>query len=393
MRSNPTLVQAQAQVVASSAKSLQAGLNPNPVLGYASEQIGAAGTAGETQGMFFEQEIYRGGKLRLSRAKYQQEAVEAQWQVIAQQYRVLNEVRARYFDVLAANRLVNLQKELLGNYEELLRTTRELVNIGQANRPDLLQAQIQLQHRRVDVIEAENRYRKSWEFLATVLGAPGCLSGPLADTLEGDTAPIGFDAALDALFQNSPDLQAARAEVVRDEITVARERVQPRPNVFVRVDTGWNAEVGNYTAGVHLGINPPIWNRNQGTIREAEAEVTRASAEVVRLELTLRRRLAEVFSEYQTARAAVTIFRTETVPQAREVFELLRSSYRARRAPWSEVVFAERTYADMVEDYIEALRHLRHHEIEIRGYLLMGGLNEPEPPTPGGHIDAVPQPR
>jgi outer membrane protein, heavy metal efflux system len=74
---NPTLIQAQAQVEASLSKSLQAGLMPNPVMGYVGEQIGAFGGAGETQGGFIEQEVFRGGKLRLSRAKYRQEAVQA----------------------------------------------------------------------------------------------------------------------------------------------------------------------------------------------------------------------------------------------------------------------------------------------------------------------------
>ena len=55
--SNPTLIQAQAQAEAPQAKSLQAGLMPNPVIGYVSEQIGAGGGPGETQGAFLDQEV------------------------------------------------------------------------------------------------------------------------------------------------------------------------------------------------------------------------------------------------------------------------------------------------------------------------------------------------
>jgi cobalt-zinc-cadmium efflux system outer membrane protein len=394
LRHNPTRIQAQAQIDASMAKSLQAGLFPNPLLGYTTEQIGARGTPGETQGAFFEQEIVRGGKLRLSRAKYRQEAIEADLQAAAQQLRIVNSIRSRYYDVLAAHRYLNTQKELLRNQEEMVRTTRELINIGQANRPELLQVQVSHQRRKVAVAAADNAYRESWEFLTTLLGGPCAVQGALADTLDHDSPPIAFDAALATIEGFSPQLQAARAEVVRDEITVQRERVQPSPNIFVRVVTGYNFEVNNQTAAVQLGINPPLWNQNQGTVREAMAEVARARAEVARLELTLRRRLAEVFADYQTALAAVGIYRAETVPQAREAYDLLRASYRDRRAPWTDVIMAERTYSDVVEDYIEALRTLRHSEVEIRGMLLTGGLDEPTPPAGlGGHIDATPQPR
>jgi outer membrane protein TolC len=96
LQGNPTLAQAAAAVEASRGKALQAGLYPNPTVGYAAEQIGIAGTAGELQGGFVQQTIVTAGKLRLSRAKYNQEAYEAELMATAQQYRVLNGVRMRF---------------------------------------------------------------------------------------------------------------------------------------------------------------------------------------------------------------------------------------------------------------------------------------------------------
>jgi cobalt-zinc-cadmium efflux system outer membrane protein len=394
LHNNPTLVQAQAQVDASLSKSFQAGLLPNPIAGYVSEQIGAGSSSlGETQGWFAEQEIPRGGKLRLSRAKYRQEAAQAQIQVQAQQMRVVNGVRAQYYEVLAAQRLLEVERDLLGNFEEMLRTTRELVNLGQANRPDLLQAQVAAQRQRVTVRATENRLRKSWVDLTTLIGAAQLPFGPLADVLEEDGPPLNWDTAYQQILACSPELAVARAEVLRDEITVQRERVQPVPNLFARVENGYNFEVNLVTTGVSIGWNFPILNRNQGTISEAMAEVTRARAEVARLELVLRRRLAEVFTHYETARATVQTYRAETLPQAREAYDLTLDGYRQRRTPWAQVVLAQRTLSDLSEDYIEALLHLRQAEVAIRGMLLVDGLSQPEPPTPGGHIDAVPQPR
>ena len=81
---NPTLRQAAAQVDGAANRSLQAGLYPNPTIGYIQEQIGALGevrptpsgivasrksTPGELVGGFLQQEIVTGGKLRLSRVQ------------------------------------------------------------------------------------------------------------------------------------------------------------------------------------------------------------------------------------------------------------------------------------------------------------------------------------
>jgi cobalt-zinc-cadmium efflux system outer membrane protein len=403
LHSNPTLVQAQAQVDASLAKSYQAGLFPNPIAGYVSEQIGAGGAPGfnggrtlgpgETQGGFVEQEIMRGGKLRLSRAKYRQEAAQAEMQVQAQQMRVVNGIRMRYYDVLAAQQLVEIERDLLKNHEELLRTLREMANVGQANRPDVLQAQVAFQRQRVSLRAAENRLCKSWQSLVAVAGAPHLPLSSVAGDMERDLPTLEFEDALGRIIRDSPELQVARAEVRRDEITVQRERVQPIPNAFLRVETGYNWEANLTTVGVQYGWNFPVFNRNQGTIREAMAEVTRARAEVARLELWLRERLAEVFARYETAYSTIRTYRAETLPQAREAYQLNLGGFRQRRRPWAQVVLSQRTFSDLLEEYIETLLELRHAEVEINGLLLVGGLAMPEPPTPGGHIDATPQPR
>src|SRR4029077_11820153 len=109
-------------------------------------------------------------------------------------------------------------------------------------------------------------------------------------------------------IEHSPEVQVARAEVLRDEITVRRERVQPIPNAFFRVESGYNWDVNLTTVGVQYGWNFPVFHRKQGSVREAMAEVTRARAEVARLELWLRQRLAEVFARYETTLATVQTY-------------------------------------------------------------------------------------
>ena len=64
---NPTLAQAAMNVRAAEGTYVQAGLYPNPTVGYVGDEIGNDGTAG-FQGGFISQEIVTAGKLRLGRA-------------------------------------------------------------------------------------------------------------------------------------------------------------------------------------------------------------------------------------------------------------------------------------------------------------------------------------
>lgn len=393
LENNPTLAQAGAIIEASSGKAFQAGLCPNPTVGYQGEQIGAEGTAGELQGGFIQQEIVTAGKLRLSRAKYQQETVMAEIQALAQQYRVLNGVRVRFWDALTAQQLVAVRQNLLRIAEDALRTTEELVNVGQANRPDLLQAQIEARRARVELRNAEQRYRGSWTQLVAVVGKCDLSATPLTGQLAELDPPPEWERTLCDLLQASPEMQLALAEVARDQITVQRERVEPIPNVTVRAGSGYNFESRNTVAEAQVSIRLPIWDRNQGTIRQAQADLARAHSNVTRVELSLRQRFGDASTRYQTARASADDYRTETLPKAKEAYELLLDSYRKRRAAWPQVLVAARNYAEFSVEYLEALHDLRRAEVEIKGMLLTDGLSAPQGPTPQGHIEATPRPR
>lgn len=397
LANNPTLAQAAAQVDIARGKALQAGLYPNPTIGYDGEQMGTRGDRGagfgERQGGFIQQEIVTGGKLRLSRAKYQQDAFAAEVQAQAQRLRVLNGIQIAYFEILAAQEIIAVQRTLVKNADEAVKTTKELVNVGQGNQMDLLQAEIEAQRSRVSLKNAGTHYRRNWEHLTTMIGEPNLKPRNLIGSLVPEGPALEWETSLAQLLQDSPEIQFAMAEVRRDEITVQRERKEPIPNVIVRGATGYNFETRATTADVSVGFRIPVFDRNQGTVKQAQADLMRAHAEVKRVELTLRNRLADAFSRYGTSLESSKDFREVTLPKAKQALELYIDSYQKRRAAWPQVLVAQRTYYQFGEEYINALVELRRAEVEIRGLLLVDGLKAPAGPTPGGHIDATPKPR
>jgi cobalt-zinc-cadmium efflux system outer membrane protein len=390
---NPTLAQAAAAVSASRGKALQAGLYPNPTIGYRGENMGIAGSAGEFQGGYVQQTIVTAGKLRLSRAKYNQEAVEAEWLAVGQQYRVLNGVRMRFWELLALQRRIELNRSMVTNTEEMLRTTREMLNTGQVNRADVLLAEVRLNDARIGLLTVQNQYPALWQHLAALVGSPHLPPAPLAGQLDQIGPPLDWDSALTRLLAESPELQAAHAHAARDQITVRRERVQPIPNIVAQGAAGYSFETRNAVATAQVGVNLPIFNRNQGTIREAQADLARSQAEVVRVELSLRERLADAFNRYLTARQTAHLYRDDIVPKATEAYEVQRDMYRQRRTPWREVVMLQRNVLEVRVMYTRSLLELRKAEVEITGLLQVDGLTIPPAPASAGHLEANPNPR
>ena len=225
------------------------------------------------------------------------------------------------------------------------------------------------------------------------VGTPQMQMTPLVGSLEAYDVPLEWETALNQLLSMSPQLVAARQKIRHDQIAIQREQAEPISNVTVDLTVGQNLEVGQTVAGVAISLPVPIWNRNQGTVRQARADLRRTHAEVHRLELELQTEMAKQYRDYFSAWQHVQEYQQTMLPKSKTAVEKLEQAYKDRRAPWRNVLAAKRMLLDLEMEQIDNLLTYRMADVSIRGNLLMGGLTEPDAPIGGGHIDAVAQPR
>jgi len=383
LESNPTLAQASAQVQAAAGRTLQAGLYPNPSLGYSGEEISRPASGGE-HGGFVEQTIITAGKLGLSRAVFQQEQVQAEELAKAQRLRVLNTVRLLYYETLGAQDLVAWRDRLAALAQEAVGITHQLFNIGQADQPDLLQAEIEAQQAQLALAAAHANLDRAWRQLATVVGTPTLQRHALTGKLDEALPELDCNQALVTLLEDSPDLKVAKAGVQRAEAALKRAQVEWIPDLTFRGGVHYNFERSGpreRTVGpegfAELRIPFPVFNRNQGNIAAAQAELDRARQEVQRVELTLRRRLSATFAEYLTSRQTVETYRTHLLADARKAYDLYLQRYQQMAAAYPQVLISQRTLFQAQAAYVAALMDLWRAVVEVRGLLLVDGLAAP----------------
>jgi cobalt-zinc-cadmium efflux system outer membrane protein len=123
-----------------------------------------------------------------------------------------------------------------------------------------------------------------------------------------------------------------------------------------------------------IGVQIPIFNRNQGNVAAARAELERSRLDVDRTRLALRSRLAAAYKEYQDAMVAIARYHDEMLPKAQQAYTLYLNSFRQMAAAYPQVLIAQRNLFQLVEDYVMALESAWQRSIEIQGMLLMGGV-------------------
>lgn len=387
LQRNPTLAQAEAAIRAAEGRQRQAGLFPNPVAGYFVEEF-VFRSPGETaeHGAFIEQTIPLGGKLSKARNVFARERDQAVIEAGAQRLRVTNSIRLLYYETLGAQRLVELRFNLSQLAREAVEITRELANVGQADRPDQLEIEIEFERAEIEWLNTQNDWLRAWQTLAAMVGNPGLPPARLAGNPEDDLGPLNETQLLDALLKESPDITVAKASVERARAVLVRERAERVPDLFLRGGLGYNLERFEPVAPVltgerkglsgrlEVGVNVPIFNRNQGGIAAAQAELAIAEADLNRLDLLLRSRFASSFREYRSAQQVVERYRTRVIPRAREAYEMYLANFRQMAAAYPQVLIAQRTLFQVEVEYAKALVQLRERATGLRGFLLQDGL-------------------
>ena len=373
---NPSISRASARVEAARGNQLQVGLRPNPLVGYEGQQLGSGGRA-EQQGIGVSQEIVRGGKLQLNRAVASQEVMRAEQELAMEQLRVQTDVRIAFYNVLLAQERLALANKLVELSQQGATAVDTLLRIKEANRADVLQAQLEVENAAIVVQAAENRLNAAWSELASVVG-----DANLARTLlsgEAFAAPQDFqwDEILSTLRGSSPEVAAALAEVCRARFALERAQVEPIPNVTVQglINVVDNGIGGDPDGGLAVTIPLPVNNRNQGAIRQTRNELLAAEKAVEQLELGLQNRLATVFERFANARFQVDRYRSNILPAAEETLAVARKLYEAGESNYLALLTAQRTYFQVNLSYLESVLALRTAESEIDGYLLSGSLN------------------
>jgi outer membrane protein, heavy metal efflux system len=212
-------VQANMQVAAGLVQ--QAGLYPNPTVGYYGDEIRGGSYGGGDQGAFASQTIVLGGKLRAARRVAKLEANEIETSGQVQRLRIINNVRALFYQVLAAQRMVEVRQNLLKVAGDAVQTSSQLGNVGQADRPDILQAEVEQQQASVSLRVAQQNLQASWRTLAAVVGKRGL---PVAN-LEGDLEAIpdlNYEEWVATAIRESPEVKLAEQAVEHAEASLVQ---------------------------------------------------------------------------------------------------------------------------------------------------------------------------
>lgn len=391
MQNNPRVMQALAAITMSQGTTIQAGVSPNPVFGYESDTVGSSFTR-DYQGIYIAQPFKTAGKLGLQRAVANMDLMNTQLVYERTKLDVLHDVRSAYYGVLVYQEASKINEALVRFENQVYEImVKRLKNDEQAGY-ELSQLQTLVNQARGTLVASQNRYISAWKQLAASCGMPEMRPAPLIGRVDTPSPNLDYDALLEWVLSVHPDLHASRNLQTQAQLNLDLQRRIPIPDVTVAgvfqsdfTTPGYNRTSYN----LNIAVPVPIFDRNQGNIRNAEGRYSLSSQQYSVTKIVLTTQLADAFERYQSGRVQAEFYQARILPDLARAYRgvYYRHIDDSDKVAFGDIIVAQQNLAGGVSSYITLLLQQWMAAVDIANLVQLRNFREmfpadvPPPPS------------
>jgi cobalt-zinc-cadmium efflux system outer membrane protein len=384
---NPELAGYSWAVRAADARALQAKQIPNPRIEMELEEFGGVGDAAGLEGaeavLSLGQVLEIGGKRgKRTKVALLERDLEG-WEYEAKRLDVLAEAAAAFIRVLANQERLAVAEESYRLSQIVLDVVSERVKAGKVSPLEGTRAGVEAASAQIEVTRVRNELEASRRKLAATWGGDKPVFGEVRGDLTRVQEIPSLEPVLDRAGQG-PELARWGTEIDMHRAALEMEKSLGIPDLEIGAGVRRGIESGLDTYMVALGFALPIFDRNQGGIREAECNLARAQEDRRATEIRVSAELTEAYQALATAHMEATSLGSTVLPGAQRAFEATGEGYRQGKFTYLDVLDSQRTLFDVRAQYLDALEayHLAVTELER---IVGDNLSEDNTGDNGGH--------
>jgi outer membrane protein, heavy metal efflux system len=300
---NPQMEVARAQAQAAEAAVMTAGERPNPTLSLA---------PGIPSPYLFDLvlnfPVQRGGRRAIKIRRANALSAAASYAVAATAWKVRSGVRAAALDFAVSQERADLAEREAGLRSQQEGWLAERLAAGEAARPEVAAAQLQLLDARLALRTADGRVPEARTALAAAIGVPVSALDGIKFSLTAFDRPPDAKTLSSEIIQreavlNRLDVREALAQYHASQAELQLEIARQYPNFSL--GPGYQFEESHNYFTLTFSTILPIFNRNQGPIAEAEARRKQAAANFLETQARAIAQSEEALARYRAAFAAL----------------------------------------------------------------------------------------
>jgi cobalt-zinc-cadmium efflux system outer membrane protein len=356
---SPLLRAAAAAIKSAEGAAWQAGMYPNPTIGVGSNSIGPNG--GPLMGPFIQQTIKTGGKLKLAQDMALVDLANAQAAYRRAETDLMASVRTSYYAVLVADASIKANHALADLTEELYKIMLQQLKFGTVAAYEPMQIAVFAASARIALIQSRGNYLVAWKQLGSAMGLPGMAPTQLAGNLDQRLPTFDYEKCLARILANHTDVVTANNGIQKMRYNLRLNEVTPFPDVTVGATIMYDATppgpprwVTFFTGNMPI----PVWDRNQGGIKQAQGQLLSANEEPHRVRAALTSSFADAFNRMQTNRYLLEMYVKQMLPHQVNAFRatvLRQWGGETGGVAFTDLIAAEQNLVGLIPTYLTAL--------------------------------------
>jgi cobalt-zinc-cadmium efflux system outer membrane protein len=370
---NPELRASSGRIDAAAGRAYQAKLWSNPELELSAEDWpvnGGRGFSDSKQTVGAAQTIPFPGKKKLDRQIGVSGVRLSEAELSLRRLELVRDVKTAFYQVLAAERLVEVAGELVTVAESSAATARKRVAAGAAADQEQLRAEIPLEQARTELAGFQRELVTARQTLAMLLGRPDLTEAPVSGALAEAVSPGLSEQGPERWLATHPSVVRARTSRDRAQLELRRARLEPYPDAKVGVAGGRIGETDQSIIQLGFSLPLPIIDRGKGKKQEARANVSVADAELTGVEQRLLRDWGTASQRLRTAAEQVANYRERILPKANEALRLVQTGFEQGKFGFIDLLDTQRTAAEARLAYQQKLLELNVAQAEIEALLV-----------------------
>lgn len=347
----------------------QADVRPNPVVGAEVENFLGTGSITGVQGLEVtlgvSQLIETAGKREKRTALARAERTLVDWNRESIMAQVEASVRSSFVDVLLSQRLLDLRREQLALAEQSLEETERLVEAARSPQVELTRAQLAVRQQQFAVQQADRELAASKAVLSSYWGDSTDTNFDVKGEVSIESSTLEF-SELASKLTNTATLSRFTAEEQTHRAALDLEHARATPDFEVFAGGRYfNEDDGNFGFVAGVEIPWPLFDKNQGNIRTARAQLRAVGydRESVRRELLIR--LNRSYQELLSAQADANLIQSDLLPAAEATLRDTEAGYERGQFTQLSVLESRNALFEVREAYLEAQRRYAVAQAEI----------------------------
>jgi outer membrane protein TolC len=323
--------------------------------------------------------LFDGMRMFIARDRLSDVVKLSELQIKSQVVTTVSDVMRLYFDVVRQEQQLRAIEEQIALSGERLRLAQYKFDVGTGAKPDVLQAQIDLNGQRSALLTQQTNINKTKEQLNQLLVLPVGNDFSIADTTINFNASLTLDSITSGIANTNPELLIAQKNLGLAELDLRLRRAERFPTVefnsaynFSRTD---NKSVinpfqplFNQNRGLNYGFTAtvPIFNgyNNRRLIKAAELNIQYQQLVYERSAALINTSVANAYKDYDLYKRALTL-EEENILLVRENLTIARERYRLGVSTFLEMREAQQSLAEATNRLIHARYNTKIAEIEL----------------------------